>query len=109
MAINLSTLRTPGVYIDEIKKFPPSIAAVETAIPAFIGYTQKALKRGEDLTLKPTLISSMLEYEEFFGSTQQEQNLEVISRNRVTKHLLEWIGLNDNLSDYVVHSVDIRK
>ncbi len=77
MAINLSTLRTPGVYIDEIKKFPPSIAAVETAIPAFIGYTQKALKRGENLTLKPTRISSMLEYEEFFGSTQQEQNLEV--------------------------------
>ena len=69
--------RTPGVYIDEIKRFPPSIAAVETAIPAFIGYTQRAVKRGEDLTLKPTRISSLLEYEDFFGTAVNEQNLEV--------------------------------
>ena len=34
--------KTPGVYIEEIPKLPPSIASVETAIPAFIGYTQKA-------------------------------------------------------------------
>ena len=34
--------KTPGVFIEEIPKFPPSIAPVETAIPAFIGYTQKA-------------------------------------------------------------------
>lgn len=69
--------RTPGVYIEEIPKFPPSIAAVETAIPAFIGYTQKAEKRGESLRNKPTRISSLLEYEEYFGRTQQEQNLVV--------------------------------
>ena len=29
--------KTPGVYIEEIPKLPPSIASVETAIPAFIG------------------------------------------------------------------------
>ena len=38
--------KTPGVYIEEIPKFPPSIAPVETAIPAFIGYTEKAAGRG---------------------------------------------------------------
>jgi phage tail sheath protein FI len=43
-----TTYRTPGVYIEEISKFPPSIAEVETAIPAFIGYTQKAVKGGID-------------------------------------------------------------
>lgn len=69
--------RTPGVYIEEIAKFPPSIAAVETAIPAFIGYTDKAEKRGENLRNKPTRISSLLEYEEYFGTSQQEQNLVV--------------------------------
>ncbi len=69
--------RTPGVYIEEIKRFPPSIAAVETAIPAFIGYTQRAVKRGEDLTLKPTRISSLLEYEDFFGTAVNEENLVV--------------------------------
>ncbi|MGY6275632.1 phage tail sheath C-terminal domain-containing protein [Methylomonas sp. MgM2] len=60
--------KTPGVYIEEIPKFPPSIAAVETAIPAFIGYTQKAdsIKPG-DLINIPTKIGSIAEYEAYFG------------------------------------------
>jgi phage tail sheath protein FI len=36
------TYKTPGVYIEEISIFPPSVAAVETAIPAFIGFTEQA-------------------------------------------------------------------
>nr|MDZ8000844.1 phage tail sheath C-terminal domain-containing protein [Aulosira sp. DedVER01a] len=43
-----STYKTPGVYIEEISKFPPSVAEVATAIPAFIGYTEKAVVRGVD-------------------------------------------------------------
>ena len=35
----MPTYRTPDVYIEEISVFPPSVAEVETAIPAFIGYT----------------------------------------------------------------------
>ena len=62
-----STYKTPGVYIEEISKFPPSVAPVATAIPAFIGYTQKAEKNGESKTLKPTSIRSLVEYEEIFG------------------------------------------
>ena len=37
-------LSTPGVYVQEISTLPPSVAEVETAIPAFIGYTEKAAK-----------------------------------------------------------------
>ena len=37
------TYKTPGVYVEEISLLPPSVAQVETAIPAFIGYTEKAL------------------------------------------------------------------
>ena len=37
-----TSYKTPGVYIEEISKFPPSVAEVETAIPVFIGYTEKA-------------------------------------------------------------------
>ena len=37
-----TTYKTPGVYVEEISIFPPSVAQVETAIPAFIGYTEKA-------------------------------------------------------------------
>ena len=62
------TVKTPGVYIEEVPKFPPSIAQVETAIPAFIGYTAKADEYGPgDLKNKAVKISSMLDYETYFG------------------------------------------
>lgn len=60
--------KTPGVYVEEIPKFPPSIAPVETAIPAFIGYTEKADKvKPGDLINVPTKIGSIAEYEAYFG------------------------------------------
>ncbi|NTW53517.1 MAG: phage tail protein [Chlorobaculum sp.] len=65
--------KTPGVYIEEIPKFPPSIAPVETAIPAFIGYTEKALKKGESLTRKPTRIESIADYVELFGEGPSQE------------------------------------
>lgn len=65
--LNLASLKTPGVYIDEVALFPPSVAQVATAIPAFIGYTKKALKDGNELKEMPTRISSMPEYELYFG------------------------------------------
>lgn len=67
-----TTYKTPGVYIQEISKFPPSIAAVETAIPAFVGYTQMATKGVEDLNLVPTRITSLLDYETYFGGPEPE-------------------------------------
>ena len=70
--------KTPGVFIEEIPKFPPSVAQVETAIPAFIGYTQKAKKsEANDLHMVPTPISSLLEYEELYGRSQPEQHIRV--------------------------------
>ncbi|MDZ8104380.1 MAG: phage tail sheath C-terminal domain-containing protein [Nostoc sp. DedQUE12a] len=70
------TYKTPNVYVEEISIFPPSVADVSTAIPAFIGYTEKAQKDDEDLTKKPTRISSLLEYETLFGKAQAS-NFEV--------------------------------
>lgn len=71
-----TTYSTPGVYIKEISKFPPSVAQVETAIPAFIGYTEKATnKKKGDLSGIATPISSMLEYENYFGSAKPEANI----------------------------------
>lgn len=66
--INESTIATPGVYVTEIPSFPPSIAQVATAIPAFVGYTAQAdnLQPG-DLHLVPTRLSSMVEYQQYFG------------------------------------------
>ena len=65
--------KTPEEYIEEIPKLPPSIAAVETAIPAFIGYTQKAQKlQVGDLLYIPTRITSLAEYEQYFGAKVYE-------------------------------------
>ncbi len=62
------SFKTPGVYVEEITTFPPSVVAVETAIPAFIGYTEKAVAAdGRSLSRRPTRIRSLLEFEERFG------------------------------------------
>lgn len=70
-----NTYYTPGVYVEEISKFPPSITAVQTAIPAFIGYTARAKKDGKDQFGIPVRISSLLEYEDMFGEPQLEENI----------------------------------
>jgi phage tail sheath protein FI len=67
------TYKTPDVYVEEISVFPPSVAEVETAIPAFIGYTQKAARNATgDLQLRPTKIYSLKEYEQLFGFAQND-------------------------------------
>ncbi|WP_437682250.1 phage tail sheath family protein [Sorangium sp. So ce131] len=64
----MPTYRTPDVYVEEIPVFPPSVAEVGTAIPAFIGYTEKAARnQAHDLILKPTKIYSLKDYEALFG------------------------------------------
>ncbi|MDX2304727.1 MAG: phage tail sheath subtilisin-like domain-containing protein [Microscillaceae bacterium] len=65
MAIKVST---PGVYIEEIPTLPPSVAEVESAIPAFIGFTEKAeTPKGKSLDKVPTKIYNLDDYEWYFG------------------------------------------
>jgi phage tail sheath protein FI len=66
-----ATLATPGVYIEEKSSFGSSVVPVQTAIPAFIGYTQKASRGSKDLTNQPTKISSLGQYEELFGGAPE--------------------------------------
>ncbi|MDB5033866.1 MAG: putative phage tail sheath protein [Chlorobi bacterium] len=64
----MPTYKTPDVYVEEISLFPPSVAEVETAIPAFIGYTEIMDVVGASiLNPVPIRIGSLLEYEQFFG------------------------------------------
>jgi phage tail sheath protein FI len=62
-------LATPGVYIEEKSAFSSSVVPVATAVPAFIGYTEKATRGTKSLLNLPTRISSMAEYEELFGGS----------------------------------------
>ena len=63
----MATYKTPGVYITEEDAFPPSIVGVQTAVPAFIGYTEKAEVDGKTIFNKPQKISSFAEYVSIFG------------------------------------------
>jgi uncharacterized protein len=102
--INESAIQTPGVYINEIPSFPPSIAQVATAIPAFIGYTQTALDgSGNDLTNVPTMISSLLEYELYFGTAQLETGIEIKATLNNGSNTIS-IAWGSTASSHIMHS-----
>lgn len=68
----MSNYQTPGVYVEEISTLAPSVAAVSTAIPAFIGLTEKAVKETtNDLELVPTKVNSINDYVKYFGKGQK--------------------------------------
>jgi uncharacterized protein len=69
----LPDTRMPGVITQEIPTLPPSIGAVPSAVPCFIGYTEKAEKEGEDVTLKPVRVRNMRDYENWFGTSPNQQ------------------------------------
>lgn len=65
--------KTPGVYIVEKNAFPNSVVEVATAIPVFIGYTEKAEYKGNSLVGKPWRIASLPEYNSWFGEGPLDQ------------------------------------
>lgn len=70
----MAQYQTPGVYVEEISKFPPSVAGVATAIPAFIGYTESQPNNG----IKPVKISSLLDFENKFGKRPSYANKDCV-------------------------------
>lgn len=64
-------MKTPGVYVVEKNAFPNSVVEIETAVPAFIGYTEEADNRGKSLLNIPTKVTSLVEYHRFFGGAPQ--------------------------------------
>lgn len=66
-----SQMKTPGVYIKEINAFPNSVVEVATAVPAFVGYTEKAEAKGKSLRNAPYRITSMAEFGDCFGGEQK--------------------------------------
>lgn len=65
--------RTPGVYVEEISSRYQGVAQVETAIPAFVGYTEKAEANGQSLLNQPTRVNSFLEFLNHFGGDNKPQ------------------------------------
>ncbi len=61
----MSTMRAPGIYIKETKAFGKSIPTSDTAIPFFIGFTQRRPEGQDGVIVKE--IGKMAEYIKFFG------------------------------------------
>lgn len=63
----MDDMKTPGVYIAENNAFSNSVVEVASAVPAFVGYTEKAENQGNSLINKPWRITSMAEFHQHFG------------------------------------------
>lgn len=70
--MNISSIKTPGVYINEIDAFPPSVAQVATAVPAFVGFTENAPTPNV-----VTRVSSFLEFQQLYGGAPQPTGITV--------------------------------
>lgn len=57
--------KAPGVYVEEVSVFPRSIAQVETAVPLFIGFTQKSVSGRK-------LIYNFADFRREFGETNAQ-------------------------------------
>lgn len=62
------------MYINEINAFPNAVVPVQTAVPAFIGYTPQAEYEGKSYLNQPAKINSFAEFQAIFclpGSARQ--------------------------------------
>jgi hypothetical protein len=64
--MNLATIKTPGVYVDEKSAFPNAVVPIATAVPAFIGYTPQAEYEGKSYVFKPQKITSFAEFQAIY-------------------------------------------
>lgn len=64
--MNVTNIKTPGVYIDEQNGFPNSVVPVATAVPAFIGYTPQASYNGKSYLNKAQKITSFADFQAFY-------------------------------------------
>ncbi|WP_293680630.1 phage tail sheath C-terminal domain-containing protein [uncultured Phenylobacterium sp.] len=79
----MATYKTPGVYVEEQSAFPNSVMGVETSVAAFVGYTETASNDGTPLAGQAFRISSMTEFERFFGGPPRPR-VRVEAPDRVT-------------------------
>lgn len=86
----MAVYKTPGVYVEELPGFPPVVTSVETAVPAFIGYTAQVEKDEEGkLLIRPVLIRSLLEFEQRFGGADliHSEGIDVVTKADVAVSL----------------------
>lgn len=113
----MGVMKTPGVYIVEKNAFPNSVVEVATAVPAFIGYTEKAMDGNKSLTGKPKKISSMAEFQYYFGGSPlsklkfsvKEADAEALAAGESPVSPFITIGEGENKKVYTVAPADAKK
>lgn len=95
----MGAMKTPGVYIVEKNAFPNSVVEAATAVPAFIGYTQKAENGNKSLLNKPWKVSSMAEFRSYFGGEPKPMF-------SITEDASNISGIRFNNNNYVVTRTD---
>ncbi len=93
-----STLKTPGVFVEEISTLPASVAQVATAIPAFVGYTETQPDPDDEGNIPPTRITSMVEYEAIFGGPDKRVLVELSTSTSLSE--------NDTIDDVTTYGIE---
>jgi len=75
-----TTMKTPGVYIQELDAFGNAVVPVPTAVPVFIGYTAQTSYNGTSLLNKPVKITSLTEFLTIFGNTPPQVQYSITSK-----------------------------
>lgn len=78
-------MKTPGVYIQEKDAFGNSVVPVATAVPVFIGYTEKTSFGGQSLINTPVKISSLADYTAMYGGTAPKVRFDIKERPLVAR------------------------
>lgn len=63
----MAKYKTPGIYEEEISQFPPVITSINSAVPAFAGYTANTSTNSNSLQFTAIKIHSLIEFEQTFG------------------------------------------
>lgn len=99
----MADYKTPGVYVVEKDSFGSSIVANETAIPVFIGFTEKAVQsngqelnymKGSDSVREPVMVSSTMEYESTFGGPDETGIISVLKTIDSTTNKTNYTATN---------------
>ncbi len=93
----MAAMKTPGVYIVEKNAFPNSVVEVATAVPVFIGYTEKAMNGTKSLLNTPWRITSMAEFRSYFGEAP-------VPHFSIVKDATQ--GITFNKENYVLKRLD---
>lgn len=99
----MADYKTPGVYVLEKDSFGSSIVANETAIPVFIGFTEKAVgsnglemnyMKGSSYVREPLLVSSIMEYQTAFGGADLTGLISVVAVFDSITNKMKYVATN---------------